>query len=164
MKILIASDTHSRDKNLLEVIDKEEPIDIFIHLGDLETQESVNRFRNATPAKCSVFMVRGNNDYMLKLDDSKEVKIGKYKAFITHGHIYGVSMGVDMLKEEAKRRNCDIAMFGHTHRPFLENVDGVIILNPGSISYPRQDNRKPSYLIMTVDDKTGELNFEHKYL
>ena len=35
-KILITSDTHRRDGNLLEVIQNEAPFDMFIHLGDAE--------------------------------------------------------------------------------------------------------------------------------
>ena len=39
MKILIVSDTHGQEKNLEEVLKKEEPIDALIHLGDLEGGE-----------------------------------------------------------------------------------------------------------------------------
>lgn len=43
-------------------------------------------------------------------------------------------------------------MFGHTHKPYLETKDGVTILNPGSLSYPRQEGRRPSYMIMDIDE------------
>ena len=36
MKILIVSDTHRKDKNLERVIEREKPLDMFIHLGDAE--------------------------------------------------------------------------------------------------------------------------------
>ena len=35
MKILIVSDSHRKDENLLKVIERESPLDMFIHLGDI---------------------------------------------------------------------------------------------------------------------------------
>ncbi len=54
-------------------------------------------------------------------------------------------------------------MFGHTHRPFFLQKDGMTILNPGSLSFPRQEGRRGSYMIMEVDGD-GKLSFEQKYL
>ena len=64
---------------------------------------------------------------------------------------------------EATARQFDIVMFGHTHRPLLEYGDAVIALNPGSLSYPRQEGKRPSYIIMDIDKK-GEAHFEIEYL
>ena len=52
-------------------------------------------------------------------------------------------------------------MYGHTHRPYLKTVDGVTILNPGSLGYPRQSSHIPTYMIMNVDDN-GEFTIETK--
>ena len=52
----------------------------------------------------------------------------------------------------------DVVMYGHTHVPYIEIGDDVTILNPGSISYPRQPGRKPTFLIMEIDEEgTGTL-------
>ena len=82
---------------------------------------------------------------------------------LTHGHYYGVSMGAEGLADEAKSRGCDIAMYGHTHRPFLDRIDGVTVLNPGSLSYPRQEGRHPSYMIITVHED-GRIEYDQRYL
>lgn len=164
MKIMIASDTHQRDGELLECIREEEPLDMFIHLGDFEGNDSVKRIRNTVLPPCSTFFVSGNNDYFMDLPKELVVQIGPYRVFLTHGHRYGVGMGIDFLCEEAKLRQCDIVMYGHTHIPCMENRNGVLALNPGSISYPRQANRRKSYLIMEIDNKTGKLDVYHKYL
>lgn len=42
---------------------------------------------------CEVYMVLGNNDFFSHLDREKEISIGKYRAFLTHGHFYSVSVG-----------------------------------------------------------------------
>ena len=67
------------------------------------------------------------------------------------------------MREEGRSRNVDIVMFGHTHRPFLEQSDGVTLLNPGSLSYPRQEGRKGSYMIMEIDEK-GRIKYRECYL
>ncbi len=56
-----------------------------------------------------------------------------------------------------------MVMFGHTHRPVIDRDGEVLALNPGSMSYPRQEGRRPSYIVMDVDGK-GEAHFEIKYL
>ena len=82
---------------------------------------------------------------------------------LTHGHYYNVSLGIEGLYQEAVDRDCDIAMYGHTHRPFLDRYHGVTILNPGSLSYPRQEGRKPSYMIMYMEED-GSVRFERNFL
>lgn len=158
MRILIVSDTHRKQDNLQCVLEKVAPIDLLIHLGDVEGCED----EIAALAGCPVEMIAGNNDFFSDLDKEKELKIGKYKVLITHGHYYYVTTGITDIKREAVARGYDIVMFGHTHRPVID-YGKVITLNPGSISYPRQEGRRPSYIIMELDKK-GQADFEIRYL
>ncbi len=163
MKILIVSDTHRRDGNLREIIEKQSPFDMLIHLGDTEGSEIY--FKEwVNNDNCVIRVVRGNNDFFSQTDREKEISIGKYRAFLTHGHMYGVSFELETIKEEARARKADIVMFGHTHKPYLEYCeDGLVVLNPGSLSYPRQDGRKPSYMLMELD-RNGEAHYTVCYV
>ena len=161
MKILIVSDTHRKDENLQKVIAENKPIDMLIHLGDSEGSE--DKFPLWAGENCEMQMVLGNNDFFSDLDREREIKIGKYRVLLTHGHYYNVSLGVERLEQEAIDRNLDIAMYGHTHRPFYEVHNGITILNPGSLSYPRQEGRRPSYMLMELDDQ-GEAHFTLNFL
>ena len=161
MKILVVSDTHRKDDNLKLVLSEECPLDMLIHLGDAEGSEHF--IPDWVNPECWMEMVLGNNDFFSRLDREREIDIAGHKAFITHGHYYGVSMGPEGLVDEAKSRGCDIAMYGHTHRPFLDVIDGVTVLNPGSLSYPRQEGRRPSYMIIHVD-ADGKMDYQQKYL
>lgn len=134
---------------------------MLIHLGDAEGSEHF--IPDWVNPECRMEMVLGNNDFFSRLDREREIDIAGHKAFITHGHYYGVSMGPEGLVDEAKSRGCDIAMYGHTHRPFLDVIDGVTVLNPGSLSYPRQEGRRPSYMIIHVD-ADGKMDYQQKYL
>jgi hypothetical protein len=156
MKILIVSDTHRLDGNLKKVIEKTEPLDMLIHLGDSEGSEV--KIAGWVNEGCELEMVLGNNDFFSNLEREKEIMIGRYRVLLTHGHYYNVSLGVERLEQEARYRQIDIVMYGHTHRPFYEVNKGLIVLNPGSLSYPRQEGRKPSYMLMEIDEE-GEAHF-----
>ena len=158
MKILIVSDTHKKHENLVQVLRKLKPIDMMIHLGDAEGYEDYI----AELAGCPLEIVSGNNDFFSDLEREKELQIGKYKVLITHGHYYYVAMGIEDLKKEAVGRGMDVVMFGHIHRPVLDYSRGIVTLNPGSISYPRQEGRKPSYAVMELDE-AGEAHFRIEY-
>lgn len=159
MKILIVSDTHRRDANLVEVLKKEKPLDLLIHLGDVEGSEDYIR----EIAECPTHIVSGNNDFFCDLPREEEVMLGKYKVLITHGHYYYVSLDMQEIKRQAEARGADIVMFGHTHRPLVEKSGKVLLVNPGSIAYPRQEGRKPSYILMEIGDD-GEAKFTVHYL
>lgn len=159
MKILIVSDTHRRHGNLETVLENVGKMDLLIHLGDAEGEEDYIE----AIADCPVEIIAGNNDFFSNLDKEKVILLGKYKVLLTHGHYYNVTVGVERLKEEARERGINIAMFGHTHRPYLEIGNEIVILNPGSISFPRQEGRKPSYILMEIDDR-GEAHFTINYL
>ena len=159
MKVLVVSDTHGRDESLERAVALEQPFDYLIHCGDVEGRE----FFIEALAECPCTIVAGNNDFFSELPREEEFFVGGSHIFITHGHYYYVSMNENRLKEEAKGRGVDIAMYGHTHRPALSQEDGVTILNPGSIAYPRQTGRKASYMIMEVQDGNSP-KFELKYI
>jgi putative phosphoesterase len=159
MKILIVSDTHRRLENFIKVLDCVQPVDMVIHLGDAEGDEDYI----AELVGCPLEIVSGNNDFFSDLPREKELELEGHRIFITHGHYYYVAMGIEDIKREAESRGCDIVLFGHTHRPMIEYGNQVIAMNPGSLSYPRQEGRRPSYIMMELDDG-GEVDAEILYL
>ena len=72
-------------------------------------------------------------------------------------------MEFDQLAEAAKARGCNGAFFGHIHVPVLEELDGVLLVNPGSLAFPRQRGRRPSYAVLDTDGKGG-MHVEIRYL
>ena len=159
MKVLIVSDTHRRNENYIKVLEQVSPVDMVIHCGDIEGSE----YLIAQSAGCPVQMVTGNNDFFSDLPREKEFNVGRYKVWLTHGHNYYVSMGNENLKHEARMHGVDIVIYGHTHKPVVDIEDDIIAVNPGSLTYPRQENRKPSYIIMELD-REGKAHFTINYL
>lgn len=159
MKILIVSDTHRSNDNLKKVVAQVAPVDMVIHCGDAEVSESII----GEAVGCPLEIVAGNNDFFGNLPKEREFEIGSYKVWLTHGHNYMVSMGNAVLKKEAAAREVDIVMYGHTHKPVVDREKGIIAINPGSLTYPRQEGRRPSYCIMELD-ANGAAHFTICYL
>ena len=159
MRILIVSDTHKSHRNLERVLERVCPIDMMLHLGDTEGGEDYI----ASLVDCPVHIIRGNNDFFSDLPQEEEFEAEGRHIFMTHGHYYYVALGEERLKEEARQRGADIVMYGHTHRPALTREEDLITLNPGSVAYPRQEGRRPSYTIMEID-KDGEVDISQEYL
>lgn len=150
MKILVMSDSHSRDENVRSVVDREAPFDALIHLGD--SQEEEEEFASVVDGTCPVYMVRGNCDYLADLPAERIVTLGGHRLLLAHGHTHYVNFGTEELVNDARENGCDIAMYGHTHRPDVDwSHEGVLVLNPGSISYPRQQDHRASYMIVQLE-------------
>lgn len=156
MKVLIVSDTHRKNENYFKALDLVNP-DLVIHCGDAEGSEYVL----SEAANCPVQIVLGNNDFFSYLPRELELKLSSYKIWVTHGHNYYVSMGREVIKREAVARGMDIVMYGHTHKPVVDRSDGVIAVNPGSLSYPRQEGRRPSYIVMEIEEENVDFTIEY---
>ena len=158
MKILLVSDTHGRNYYLEEALEVEKP-DFLCHMGDVEGSEDYIRMI----AKCPLAMVSGNNDFWTDLNPEVVLELHGFRIFITHGHRYSPHSGTDRLKSAGRKNRADIVLFGHTHRPTLEIEEDVIVANPGSLTYPRQEGRKPSYMVLHLE--RGKVpKFETKFL
>lgn len=69
MKILVVSDTHRKLENLKVILEREQPMDLLIHLGDAEGDED----SIAEMAGCRLEIVAGNNDFFSNLPREKEL-------------------------------------------------------------------------------------------
>lgn len=159
MKILIVSDTHGRTYNLDYVIAQEAPFDYFIHLGDvcdvyLETEREIS---------CPKTIIAGNNDFFGTYPKEAELELAGKRIWLNHGHRYGIHYGTDFLKKTGREMGVDIVMCGHSHVPVIDIEDDIMVLNPGSLTFPRQENRTPSYIVMEINE-AGEVNCRIRYL
>lgn len=156
LNIVVISDTHGDFDALYDIAVRNRGADLFIHLGDGERE--FEDLKSLFPEKAFLF-VRGNNDW----GNAPVVHTFSYaghKLYLTHGHSFSRNSIESFLTATAKANDCDIALFGHTHIPFNQEIDGVHLFNPGSPSRPR-GLHKPSFgLIRIYDD--GKVNFEHK--
>lgn len=159
MRVLIVSDTHGRHLNFDTALEDAGKVDAVIHLGDFEGEE----YYYEAACECPLYMVKGNNDYFSYEPSERVIFLQDKTIFMTHGHQYMVSMDLERIKREARRREAQIVMHGHTHRPYVLEEDGMVFLNPGSLSRPRQAGREPSYIVMTIAEN-GKMDFDIRYI
>lgn len=147
MKIGILSDTHRMIKNIDKAIPYLKECDLIIHAGDnFSDSKYIHKATNV-----DIIAVKGNCDFE-HVEDELVFEVDKKTIFLSHGDSYGVKNGVDRIEQKAKGVNADIVIFGHTHVPFQKNKDGIIYINPGSLSLPRGVEYK-SFIIIEIEDE-----------
>lgn len=156
-KLLILSDSHGNVNNMITAILESEP-DMVIHLGDCETD--VYRLEERFP-DMHFETIAGNCDY----DDEyleKIIEIEGKKILICHGHTYNVKGGYLNIEMASLEKGVDIALFGHTHKVFYDNNNGLIMMNPGSIGAPPY-GIPPSYGLLYLDENEA-VKMETRYI
>ncbi|MCF0217622.1 MAG: YfcE family phosphodiesterase [Malacoplasma sp.] len=147
-KILIVSDTHGNIENFKKVIQLEKP-DIKIHAGDFCVD--INIIKNNFD-----FLVAGNNDF--EGERVLKFQIFNFNFVLLHGDIFGyysqnnVEEFKNTLFEYAIRNQADVLITGHTHIELVDYQDNILLLNPGSLVYPRNKNHICTYAILEVDE------------
>ena len=155
-KFMIMSDSHASDFNIRLALKAHPDIDALIHLGDSE--DHADQIREMAGVMC--YMVRGNMDTARSMLPAHEIiPAGEHLMLAVHGHMQNVRYDYEDLIEMAEYNGCDIALFGHIHMPVFERHGDVTVINPGSISFPRQRSRVKTYGILTVDD-VGDFRFD----
>ena len=147
-KCLVISDTHGDNRAMFEVIEKEKPFDILIHCGDVQG----NLAEILGAQEFGYFVVRGNCDMFSFAEDERCVKLGYYTVFVTHGHRQQVNYRDNSLIYAGRKAHADVILYGHTHVPEIkeDKASGILIVNPGSLSRPRQVPRIPTYAILKI--------------
>ncbi len=154
MNILVVSDTHGDTEMLRDIISKNRAwCDLCIHLGDhlKDAQEVMLDFPTI-----AFLGVMGNCDYPSMYRNQMYEGVftaEKRRIFYTHGHKYNVKFGKEYLVSNAKFNGADVALFGHSHEAFCEEIGGVLVVNPGSTSFPRDGSCGTYAKLVIIDDK-----------
>ncbi len=147
MKILVLSDTHGNVKSIFSVLSRHSDIKDVFFLGD--NTGDIDALKEQFSDK-TFHIVKGNCDIGSLYKSTDTVTINHKRIFFTHGHKYGVKYTLENLKETAREFNCVLALFGHTHCSLSAYDDGLYIVNPGSLSFPRDCSA--SYAIIDIVD------------
>lgn len=146
-KILVLSDTHGRVQRLKEIARIVKLPDLIIHCGDYFTDiEKISDIFGV-----EVIGVKGNCD-MEGAPEERIIETEAGRILICHGHKYGVKNDVSRLYYRALEQGCHLAVFGHTHVPFVDEHGGVKFINPGSVSFPRNKTGGSYGMIMLEEE------------
>ncbi|HIQ95031.1 MAG TPA: phosphodiesterase [Candidatus Limivivens merdigallinarum] len=157
MKLMFASDIHGSAyycRKMLEAY-RMEKAERLVLLGDILYHGPRNDLPREyapkeviamlNPLKEEIYAVRGNceaevDQMVLEfpvLADYSLILADKVCFYATHGHVYNE-------KHLPPLKNGDVLIHGHTHVLRAEEKDGYFLLNPGSVSIPKEGN-PPSY-------------------
>ena len=130
MRILILSDSHLRTWLLPQALAAEPEAELIIHLGD--GAEAMPPYLEAD--RRPAFLLRGNCDKLLPcMTEILETDVAGSHIYAAHGHQHFVKYEIDKLALEARLHGADIVLYGHTHMPFYEYLNGMHIFNPGAL-------------------------------
>lgn len=153
MKIVVVADTHKNFEMYNDVV-ANTAAECYIHLGD-----GVNEFADVAklyPNKEFVF-VKGESDFC-KASSKQLIKIGECRLFCAHGHEQNVTDGLDTIIAEAKSSDCNILLYGHTHFYKTELINGIYVMNPGSLGCPRGKNSSSYGILEITQDGQVKMN------
>ena len=154
MKCLVLSDSHGNTPLMSRAIALHPDAEVIFFLGDgLSDADALAVYFTDK----AWFTVRGNCDFSGFFRNSpvmktEEVELLDRRIVFTHGDLYDVKFGTDRIKYLAEETRADVVLFGHTHIPYEEYVDGAhpfYLFNPGSLSAPSY-----SFGILTLTENT----------
>lgn len=148
MKILVIGDTHEQLNKIREIFPKLTNLDLIAHTGDrLENGRALER-----EFGIPVVAVKGNCDGSYSADDFEIIETDYGRILLTHGHMQHVNYRLDNLYYKAMEENCKAVFFGHTHKALVTEEDGIYLVNPGSLSQPRDDSDGSYAIVRTSPD------------
>ena len=129
MKIGVISDTHGFLDSRIEKLFNS--VDHILHAGDIGDAMIELELKFIAP----VTVVQGNVDVGLPFKLTEVVALAE-KKFLVH-HITNPWALSETLEQQIRQQKPDAVIFGHTHKPFAQTVDGVFFFNPGYAGKPK---------------------------
>ena len=139
----LISDTHGLLRP--EVFDEFHGVELILHGGDVGSREILTQLRAIAP----VHAVYGNSDPPGQpgLAGSVDLCLGGLNVHVSHGHEHGSPTPAKLVAAYT----ADVIVFGHTHKPLIERLDGVLVVNPGAAG-PKRFDLKPSVALLTIEN------------
>lgn len=152
-KILVLSDTHNGRNALARCLRAEQDADALIFLGD--GCSDLDRVLPLVGWSKPVYAVSGNCDFNSLYPAEGLAPFEGSLVFYTHGHLYDAGLSFHKLWKAAMAQGADVALFGHTHIPFIREEEGFAsVYNPGSVFRPRGPEG-PTYGLLFLQQGTA---------
>jgi uncharacterized protein len=166
IRLGVVADTHIPDRlpalpqSVLTALDG---VDAILHCGDVSTQGVLDQLSDVAP----VHAVWGNRDWRLRLPADRVLEFGGVRLGLTHGHggwrsylvekLLYVTVGFHtsryLRRVQAHFRDRDVqaVVFGHSHWPANQVVDGILYFNPGSVAPTYFSSYGPAVGRLTIE-------------
>lgn len=150
MKIVVVSDSHNNESAVQKVKEYVKDADVLLFLGDGEEdlEDITENFKG------QLYAVRGNCDFSREIPEERLLVIEDKRIFMCHGHRYNVKYDYNNIYYRGREVEADIVLFGHSHKPMIENNNGMILMNPGSISHGPALTKRSIGIIELEDNRS----------
>ena len=159
-RLLAVSDSHGDAAALERIIaasaKKYGVPDAVLHCGDgARDLDRVEDSLRALNPGILLYAVRGNCDGggCADIPSERVAEFDGTRLFMAHGHRHAVKSTIFVLDDAAREAGCAIALFGHTHVPFM-HMASVLLLNPGCA-------RMGQYLSLELRDGRPRIHLDH---
>ncbi len=147
-RIGVISDAHGDFFAVKVCVEMAGKVDSWVHLGDVVSDASYLASITGMP----VYSVRGNCDAGAAVESELIITVDGVRIMLVHGHMHGIDYpGVSAAVHYAEEKQCSVLLYGHTHVPDVSMYGGVLAVNPGSPSRPR-NGHKPSFAMLEIED------------
>ena len=132
--VAIISDTHGLLRP--EAIAALQGVDLIIHAGDIGRSEILESLKALAPVRA----VRGNVD-----KDTWAQQLPETEVFEIEDFVFYVLHDLQTLDLDPVAAGFSVAISGHTHRPGIEEREGILFINPGSAGPRRFDSMSKGF-------------------
>jgi uncharacterized protein len=161
IRIAVVSDTHGDFRNVGKARAQLGRLDWLLHAGD-HLADAGRVAASLGVDRSNVRAVVGNCDYPTNQPLQTILTVGGIKILMTHGHTHGVKDDLQRVFVLGQAVQARIVIFGHTHIPLTLEQEGILLLNPGSLSLPRFDDDPPSCALLEIEN--GQIPTSHLFL
>lgn len=159
MRIAVLADTHLRvGKSLPRYVwEQLTQIDLILHAGDLTHMGLLEELSCIAPVRA----VRGNcDDWDVSLPMRDVIECETLRIGLIHGDSGKGKSTPERAYLAFKDSSIDLIVFGHSHAPFMEYREGILMFNPGS---PTDKRRELQYSLGVLNIQQGQLSAKHLY-
>ncbi len=146
LRFIVVGDTHGQIQPVLEEL-KNMPADGLFFTGD----HYLDGLKIARELALDFYGVTGNCDRGVTGPHELTLEFLNNRIYLCHGHLYGVKNTLQNLYYRSLEVGAGAVVFGHTHSPFCEQIDGIWFINPGSPTRPRFNSPK-TYILLELED------------
>jgi putative phosphoesterase len=139
--------------------------DAILHAGDICVRPVLETLARIAP----VHAVQGNRDFFMRLPRTRRLEFEGVRIGLTHGHgglrgylneklrYYTVGFYTEdyLAQVRAVFNDVDVIVFGHSHRPINQTIDGVLMFNPGSLGPDYRPPHGPAIGRLTIVNGTA---------
>lgn len=157
MKVGVLSDTHipGRGRQLPKAVREGlQGVDLIIHCGDIAAGYVLDQLREIAPVE-AVFGNMDPVDLKQELPKTQVVKVGDFNVGIVHGD--GRFKTIDNAFNAFPFIHLDCIVFGHSHIPVITEQEGILMVNPGSPTDKRTQEKYSFALLQAGKELTAEI-------